>query len=290
MKNRFEVYFVFLAFLGVFLLTMCSQNLLAQDGEKNRIRISANYFKIMDGEAYFDIKTSARIEKKNIEVPNVKLTVFNEIIDEKIELGTVTTNMKGESKFVLPKLNEITPDSTHTYNFVVSFDGNESFKRASKSVSIKDADIKAELVVKDSTNYISATLIDVGKDSLLIGETMDVQVQRLFMPHKIGEEFNYTDKNGTILVPVDTDIPGIDGNLTIEVVLNDHDTYGTVKDLVVAPIGTAIVDESTFDQRKMWSPRNKTPLFLLIFPNILIFGIWGLIIYLITNLFKIAKS
>ncbi len=290
MKNRFEVYFVFLAFLGVFLLTMCSQNLLAQDGEKNRIRISANYFKIMDGQAYFDIKASARIEKKNIEVPNIKLTVFNEIIDEKIELGSVTTNMKGESKFVLPKLNEITPDSTHTYNFVVSFDGNESFKRASKSVSFKNADIKAELVVKDSTNYISATLIDVDKDSLLIGESMDVQVQRLFMPHKIGEEFNYTDKNGTILVPVDTDIPGIDGNLTIEVVLNDHDTYGTVKDLVVAPIGKPIVDESTFDQRKMWSPRNKTPLFLLIFPNILIFGIWGLIIYLITNLFKIAKS
>ena len=290
MKNRFEVYFVFLAFLGVFLLTMCSQNLLAQDGEKNRIRISANYFKIMDGEAYFDIKASARIEKKNIEVPNVKLTVFNEFNDEEIELGTVTTNMKGEGKFVLPKLNEITPDSTHTYNFVVSFDGNESFKRASKSVSIKDAGIKAELVVKDSTNYISATLIDVGKDSLLIGESMNVQVQRLFMPHKIGEEFNYTDKNGTILVPVDTDIPGIDGNLTIEVVLNDHDTYGTVKDLVVAPIGKPIVDESTFDQRKMWSPRNKTPLFLLIFPNILIFGIWGLIIYLITNLFKIAKS
>ena len=290
MKNRFEVYFVFLAFLGVFLLTMCSQNLLAQDGEKNRIRISANYFKIMDGEAYFDIKASARIEKKNIEVPNVKLTVFNEFNDEEIELGTVTTNMKGEGKFVLPKLNEITPDSTHTYNFVVSFDGNESFKRASKSVSIKDAGIKAELVVKDSTNYISATLIDVGKDSLLIGESMNVQVQRLFMPHKIGEEFNYTDKNGTILVPVDTDIPGIDGNLTIEVVLNDHDTYGTVKDLVVAPIGTPIVDESTFDLRKMWSPRNKTPLFLLIFPNILIFGIWGLIIYLITNLFKIAKS
>jgi len=290
MKNRFEVYFVFLAFLSVFLLTMGSQNLLAQDGEKNRIRISANYFKIMDGEAYFDIKASARIDKKNVEVTNIKLTVYNEIIDEKIELGTVTTNMKGESKFVLPKLNEITPDSTHTYNFVVSFNGNESFKRASKSVSIKDANIKADLVVKDSTNYISATLIDVGKDSLLIGETMDVQVQRLFMPHKIGEEFNYTDKNGTILVPVDTDIPGVDGNLTIEVVLNDHDTYGTVKDLVVAPIGTPIVDESTFDLRKMWSPRNKTPLFLLIFPNILIFGIWGLIIYLITNLFKIAKS
>ncbi|VAW18293.1 hypothetical protein MNBD_BACTEROID04-89, partial [hydrothermal vent metagenome] len=95
---------------------------------------------------------------------------------------------------------------------------------------------------------------------------------------------------GAILVPVEEGIPGIDGNLTFEVVLNDSDDFGTVKAIVEAPIGVPIVDESTFDQRTMWSPRNKTPLFLLILPNLLIFSIWGLIIYLITNLFKITKS
>jgi hypothetical protein len=76
----------------------------------------------------------------------------------------------------------------------------------------------------------------------------------------------------------------------IEVVLNESDTYGTVKALVNAPVGTPIVDESTFDERKMWSPRSKTPIFLLIFPNLLIFGIWGLIIYLFVNLIKISKA
>jgi hypothetical protein len=63
-----------------------------------------------------------------------------------------------------------------------------------------------------------------------------------------------------------------------------------VKALVNAPIGVPIVDESTFDERTMWSPRSKTPLFLLIFPNLIILGIWGLIIYLILNLFKLKKS
>ena len=99
-----------------------------------------------------------------------------------------------------------------------------------------------------------------------------------------------TDEDGTIIAEVKEGIPGLDGNLAIEVVLNDSELFGTVKAIVNAPVGTPIVDESTFDQRTMWSPRNKTPLFLLIFPNILIFGIWGLIIYLITNLIKIKKS
>lgn len=288
MKNGFK--FSFLAFVGMFLLTLGFHDLFAQGPEKNKVRLKANYFKIMDGQSYLDINAFSKVEDENIMVSHINLSVINELDGEEIVLGTTTTNMEGDSKFVLPKLNEITADSTNTYNLVVSFEGNESYTRASKGVSFKDANIIAKLITKDSLNYISASLSDASTDSLLVGELLNVQVQRLFMPLKIGKEFNQTDENGTILVNIDNDIPGIDGNLTIEVVLNDNDTYGTVKDLVVAPVGIPIVDESTFDQRKMWSSRNKTPLFLLIFPNLLIFGIWGLIIYLITNLFKIAKS
>ena len=107
---------------------------------------------------------------------------------------------------------------------------------------------------------------------------------------KIGEDFYSTDENGTIIVPIEEGMPGVDGILTFEVVLNDSDDYGTVKALVKAPIGIPIVDESTFDDREMWSPRNKTPLFLLILPNILTFGMWIIIIYLIINLFRIFKT
>ena len=70
----------------------------------------------------------------------------------------------------------------------------------------------------------------------------------------------------------------------------DSKKYGVVKYVFDAPIGTIIADESTFDQRTMWSPPSKTPLFLWIFPNIVIFGIWTVIVLLIMNLFKIYKS
>ena len=110
------------------------------------------------------------------------------------------------------------------------------------------------------------------------------------MPLQIGDEFNNTYDDGTILVPIEEEIPGVDGNLTFEVVLKDNDDYGTVKALINSSIGVPIIDESTFDKRTMWSPRNKTPLFLLIFPNILIFGIWSILIFLLINLYKITKS
>ena len=192
--------------------------------------------------------------------------------------------------FVIKNINSIQSDSSKVYNLLISFKGNDSFKKAKKRISFKDADIIAKMVVKDSVNYISATLIDPNTNSPIIEQDLTIQVQRLFGPLILGEEFNTTDDDGAIFVPIEEGIPGVDGNLILEVVLNDSDDYGTVKALVNAPIGTLIVDESTFDDRTMWSPRNKTPIFLLIFPNLLIIGIWGLIVYLIINLFKISKS
>jgi hypothetical protein len=244
----------------------------------------------MDSISYFNVTVFSRIDKENVDVANVDLTFYNEVGDEEIELGTAKTNMHGECKFVLDNLNKIKPDSTNTYNINIKFKGNDAFKRASKSLSFKDATILAKLITKDSINYISGTLKDTATDSVLSDRLLNVQVQRLFRNLRIGDEFNTTDEDGTIIVPVEEGIPGVDGMLTFEVVLQDSDDYGTVRALVKAPIGTPIKDESTFDERTMWSPRNKTPLFLLIFPNLLILGIWGIIVYLIINLFKISKS
>ncbi|MCJ7757203.1 MAG: hypothetical protein MUP24_03575 [Gillisia sp.] len=287
MKNQLKFKTVFLVFLSVFFLTSG----FSQEVEKAKVRLKADYVKVMGGEVYFNLNASARVNGDNIKVPDLDLTIYNEVGDEKIKLGEAKTDVNGDGKLVLEGLNSIKPDSTNTYNVSISFKGNDSFKRASKSLSFRDAAIEAKLFTEDSINYISATLIDKSTDSVVVGSLLRVQVQRLFKPLKIGEEYNITDDNGTVVVSIPEGIPGEDGNLIIEVVLNATDAFGTVKALVQAPVGSVkVVDESTFEQRTLWSPRDKTPLFMLIFPNLLILGIWGIIIYLFINLFKIAKS
>lgn len=290
MKNQLNFRFIFPALISVFLITTCFQDLNAQTTKKNKVRLKADYVKIMDSESYIDITATSKIEKQNTKVSNIDLIIYNEFDDEKIKIGNVITNMKGENRFIIKNLNVLKPDSTNTYTILISFKGNDSFKKASKRISFKNANIETKLINKDSLNYITATLKDVSTDSPIIDESLTVQVQRLFNPLRIGEEFNNTDENGTIVVQIEEGIPGVNGNLTFEVVLDDNDDYGTVKAIVNAPLGIPIIDESTFDKRTMWSPRNKTPIFLLIFPNLLILGIWGLLVYLTYNLFKISKS
>lgn len=290
MKNCKKRNFVFLVIISVFFMFNGLQNINAQTTEKNKVRIKADYVKIMDSISYLDITAASRIEKQNVEVSNIELSVYNETEEDEIEIGSTITNSKGKSRFIIKDLNALIPDSTMTYTLNVSFKGNDAYKKASKSISFKNASISANITVKDSTNFISASLSDLSTNSPIEGESLTVQVQRLIKPLKIGEEFNNTDENGTILVLIEEGIPGVGGNLNIEVVLEDHDDFGTIKKIVHAPVGIPIVKESTYDDRTMWSPRNKTPWFILIFTNLLIFSVWGVIIYLVVNLFKINKS
>lgn len=282
MRNQMNIRHFFLVVLGVFLYTSS----YAQD----RVRLKAEYVKIMNEGAYFDLQATAKVNDENVNVSKIELVIYNLVGDEQIEIGKTITNMQGKSRFKLKDLKSLQPDEANTYNIEISFAGNDAFSDASKSISFKDAAIEAKIITIDSVNYVTATLIDKSNDSLIIGQSLKVQIQRLFKNLPIGEEFNETDEDGTILVSIPEGIPGVDGILAIEVILSESEEFGTVKTIVKAPIGKPVVDESTFDERTMWSPRSKTPLFLLIFPNILTFGIWGIIIYLILNLIKINKS
>lgn len=284
MKKVVQIFIVVAVFFGSALHAT-----YAQEKEKIRLRVKADYVKVMNDVSYLDITTSARIEKRNQNIPNIQLTVLSETDEDEIALGTITTDHDGKVRFVIDDFNKLLRDSIGYYTLSVKFKGNDEFKRASRSVSVLDAQIDAQWQQKDSVNYVAATLTDVYRDSLITDTSLEVNVERLFRSLPIGEEFNYTDQDGSILVEIEEGIPGIDGKLVLEVVLNDHDEYGTVIAKLKAPVGEPVVFDTDFENRTLWASRDKTPWFILIFTNLLIVGMWGIFVYLIINLFKIRK-
>ena len=134
MKYQLKYRSFLLALISLLIFTIGSQNLYAQKAKQNRVRLSVQYVKIIDGEVYFDIKASSKIKKKNVKVSNIELSIFNEFDDEKELIGKTTTNAKGESRFVLKSLSEIRSDSSNLYTITVSYKGNKSFKKAKKSI------------------------------------------------------------------------------------------------------------------------------------------------------------
>ena len=156
--------------IGFFLFCFFYQNLNAQNNDKNSVRLQGYYTKIVDSFAYLDIKATTKIDKKNVRVPNIEISVYNEINDEKIKLGSAITNNDGETTFIISNLNLLKPDSTNTYNLELNFKGNEDFKKASKNINFQNATIQASLNTKDNINYLTINLINEDTKSPIINE------------------------------------------------------------------------------------------------------------------------
>jgi hypothetical protein len=114
----------------------------------------------------------------------------------------------------------------------------------------------------------------------------------LFSLLPVGEEFNFTDDNGEVTIDFPKDLPGdAEGNIELLVGLEEDDNYGNVFVTNILPWGSdALKHADTYDERTMWSPRDKTPIFLLVFPNLILLVVWGIIVYLIVQLVKISKD
>ena len=289
MRSLLKIRFVYFSLFLIPFLNGIHLNAQEEEQEKNSVGLTIQYVKIMDGDIYFDVKATSKIKKQFVQVSDIDLFFFNDTDEDRVELGKMTTNAEGKGRFSLKNINALKADADSIYNISIDFSGNDQFEETTEYVSFKDIEINASLYNEDSINYVTATLTNPLTGAPIPDAYVDVQIKRMFKALKMGEEFNVTDESGTVVVPIAEGIPGLNGELTIEVVLFESDDYGTVKAIINAPIGKQIVDESTFDERTMWSPKNKTPLFLLIFPNILIFGIWGIIVYLFLNLFRISK-
>ncbi len=284
LNKKFWCLLVFLICQG----WVSSTSLQAQE-KKNRVRLSAEFVHNLNSDALIEFKATTRIDKVTHPLGKIKLDIYDEGSEEESALGHAITDSKGNGKFILEGLNDLVADSVGIYTLGIRFKGNDSLRRASKSITFKRATLKTDLFVEDSINYIRATLLEA--DTIPVsGESVSFYVERLFRPLRIGEEFNITDESGTVIVPVEEGIPAFEGKLKMVVGVFESDDYGTVKTNMEAPIGIPIELDKSHIERTLWSPKGQAPLFILFFTLFLLLGSWGLIVYLILNLFRIAKN
>ncbi len=274
--------------INIFVCIICfaffSTNTIAQD-KKEKARLTVSFNK--EGSIQL-LKLSAKYKDGKIYKPATGLDlniyqVFEN--DSLVSLGNVVLNKNGTADFDVSKVFQtILTD----YNFEVEHEGSEKFKKVSKSIGVQVANLEAEIQTVDDAHVIVGKLTNANNEPIE-GAELKVRLQRLFSPLAVGKGIYFTDESGTINVPITEIMPGLEGKLNYEVVLSDSDEYGTIKKVVIANFGKPIVDQSTFDQRTMWSPPQKAPYYDLIIPNLLIIGIWGVLLVITFNLYRISK-
>lgn len=259
--------------------------------DKERVRVSLSYVGEMPETSRIQLMARFRGENGFEPAGGLEFHIYNLYPnDSLVETGTAVTGMGGQITFTLPALNTQYRDTTGLYTYRVVSSEHPRYDEVERDISFKRARLDVYVVEENEAPYLRATLTDEYTGEPVSEQPLRVGVERLFRPLTLGGDFNMTDESGSIDVLIGRDIPGLNGNLTLMATLSEHEEYGTLTASTQAPLGVPIVDTSTFDQRTMWGPPSKTPLFLLTVPNLIILGVWGTIVFLIHNLYKISKS
>jgi len=271
----------------VFVSLFCIKS-FAQEDKKNA-NLSVQFIKMMkDHSATIEIVAQYKEKKVFSPCKNLMLSIYKvENADDTlgVKIGTCVTNDLGKATFAISKKY-----SGPSSSFTAKIEKSKTYEDNAETISVKDASIEATLEKTDSTYNIKARLVDENNNPIA-DEALLVGLKRTFGNLSMGEEDSYTtDADGNIIVPIDKNLTGLNGILNFQVILKENETYGTVVANLYSKFGVPITDKSTFDKRTMWSPPTKTPLFILIIPNLILIGIWSILTMLLINLYKIYKS
>ncbi|NCT09552.1 MAG: hypothetical protein GW772_05670 [Flavobacteriia bacterium] len=281
MKLKFFTIALLLAILGK------NDSFFSQD--KLSPRLTLNYIKDYKNGAGIKAKVVYKEGRSYLPAQEVKLILLNANVKDSngdaTKISQISTNENGEVFFKL--------DSKKFGNqeqlFKVVLENNSKFEDLEEEVSFKDAFLKASLEQDEDSKTIKILLTDANNEPIA-EENISVKLQRLYGLMQIGEDETYeTDESGEIEVAIDQVLYSKNGKLDFIIKLDESDTYGTIIELVKADFGTIMESKDSYNDKTMWGSALKAPLFVLIIPNLLLLGIWGTIVLLIINLYKIFK-
>lgn len=280
------------------LLCLISIHVEAQDkAEKGMISISLAYQQLNDELPVIKVSAKTKIERRFQPVEGVEIKLFFNAESSQGFIGQVETNNHGAGSLRLPTRFKNQWDSLSSFTFIGTLTQNDRFEDQSTELEILKARIELTLNEVDSVRTIHARVLARQDTGWVAQPETEIKlvVRRLGSDLTATEEDSYTtDEKGEVSAEFALSIPGDAlGNIMIGAKIDEHDAYGSLVSAKTATWGLPLAPDNSFSKRTLWATRDKTPLWLLIFPNLIIISVWGIIFYLfylITRIVKIGKA
>ncbi|MBK9107177.1 MAG: hypothetical protein IPM92_02035 [Saprospiraceae bacterium] len=286
------------AYIACCILCLQSDLLAQEDSVKQIIRkpfLSLNYHNVQNQIQTITFKGFIKSKNKlePISSRNVKI-YFNEAGEAENLIGEVKTDFSGKAVFTIPpKFNEIWKAS-NTQTIVGVMDPFDEFENLEAEIEITKSKMLVDTLTEDDQKKIVIKFYEQSDTSWLpvTDVEMKVGVKRLGSILPIGEEVTFTtDSTGTIIADYMLDsIPGNEaGEIILIAKIEEHEMYGTVENEISVPWGNAFQTHFKLDHRSLWATGDKVPIWLLFLAITIISSVWGTMIYILFQLFKIIK-
>lgn len=263
--------------------------------EKKSIKLGLSYSQIND--QVYEVKATVKSKrgKKFESVTNIEVEF---VLGERTAanfLGKAKTNGKGVASVEIPSTAISKMDSVSSFKLTAFVSESSEYNEQSTEIEVTKARIDLTLFEVDEKREVGAKLLAMkdGKWTEVPEVDMKLFVRRNLADLSLSEKTLTTDSGGDVSAFVDfkNPIPGdAKGNIIIGAKVEDHDSYGTIITVKYVKWGTPQKTDRSFYERSLWAARDKTPIWLLVFPNLIIAVVWGLILYLLYLIFKIRES
>ncbi len=270
-------------------------NSFSQDTEKSTLSLNLSYFVKNNSSQYLIATAQTKIEGRFQPVKDIEVSIFLDSISLENLVGKIKTDEAGKAKAFLPTNLKDLWNASSTHTFFISSEANKQFDEGSGELTVTKSKIEIDTVSDETTKSITVTIKKLENEEWVAVKEVDVKIGVLRSGKILGageDEFYTTDSTGIATAEFTRDsLPGDKGgNIILAAKVDDLDEVGNLIIEKTVPWGVAtITDDNFFKQRTLWSTRYHTPPWLLFMAYSIIIAVWGTLIYLIFQIFKIKK-
>lgn len=156
------------------------------------------------------------------------------------------------------------------------------------------AGIALSFYEKDSVKQINVlvkTVDSSGKETPAKEVETHIYIKKSFGLLPLEGDNLTTDESGMASVDFPVDIPGDSlGNVIVVAKVEDNDELGNLEDIKTVKWGIPKFNEYVFRRRALWATGANAPIPLVITVTSMVIGVWGVIFYIVKQLFKIKQS
>ncbi|MDP9078095.1 MAG: hypothetical protein M3O71_11760 [Bacteroidota bacterium] len=286
MKRLYKYFIALLAFAGVF----ASYSAFAQPAPKGDLSVAINYYVNNNTVPSLLVRVKTKVDGRFQPVAGITLKLFLDKDSAGTSIGSVTTNRKGEGRIYIPVTVKKQWATSVKHTFLATFKGDKKYEEAKADLTVS----RAKILLNTTDKTITATVLEM-KDTTWLpvkGVELKIAVKRLTGDLPVNETPTFTtDSTGNVSADFKRDsIPGgKSGSIVLIAKIEDNDQYGNISVEKAVNWGAKFTPVNTFNKRTLFATRDKAPIWLQLIAYSILIAVWGILIFLVFNLFKIKK-